>query len=318
MRTDAASWRTSSEAELKEQVELATNVAQYLRRNLAQIRRVDGTEDVWRTPGQLFYVSAVAHDYSLVTGLQLNEHHEIGDNSTIKSPPPVVVPPKGRRARAGQSCVTCRRLSSCCSRIANGQTALALLHELVFSSAVSARYRVIPTPGWSLTCALRSLVTVASPNASSFTSETLGVIRPARYYATGRTGNQVKVDEAAAADDSRSDESAVSQSDDSDIVEGEGSTLSLEDTSKPVFYSQLKKLAKQRVVPTLNEDDLEEVFVRGQTFFLRHTRCSLLMHCSRQVTGPADSRSTRQTTTCRSSTDLPVSGSCVRRLVRSN
>lgn len=28
-------------------------------------------------------------------------------------------------------------------------------------------------------------------------------------------------------------------------------------------YSQLKKVAKKRVMPTLNEDDLEESFVRG-------------------------------------------------------
>jgi hypothetical protein len=36
---------------------------------------------------------------------------------------------------------------------------------------------------------------------------------------------------------------------------------------KPVFYSQLKKVAKQRVMPTLDEGDLEEVFVRGQSHF---------------------------------------------------
>jgi hypothetical protein len=33
---------------------------------------------------------------------------------------------------------------------------------------------------------------------------------------------------------------------------------------KPIFYSQMKKLAKERVLPELKEEDLEEVFVRGK------------------------------------------------------
>jgi hypothetical protein len=36
-------------------------------------------------------------------------------------------------------------------------------------------------------------------------------------------------------------------------------------TTKPMFYSQLKKVAKKRVLPELNEDDIDEVFVRGMS-----------------------------------------------------
>jgi hypothetical protein len=39
---------------------------------------------------------------------------------------------------------------------------------------------------------------------------------------------------------------------------------------KPIFYSQMKKLAKGRVLPELKEADLEEVFVRGK--YLSHLR----------------------------------------------
>ena len=35
-------------------------------------------------------------------------------------------------------------------------------------------------------------------------------------------------------------------------------------------YSQLKRAAKERVIPELKEDDLEEKFVRG-TFYYLHT-----------------------------------------------
>ncbi|KAI0928051.1 hypothetical protein AcW2_004185 [Taiwanofungus camphoratus] len=37
----------------------------------------------------------------------------------------------------------------------------------------------------------------------------------------------------------------------------------LNETKVPRFYSQLKKAHKQRVVPELKEDDIEESFVRG-------------------------------------------------------
>lgn len=49
MRTDAVAWRTLEGTALEEQVQLARDVAKYLRENLAQIRQVEGTSDVWRT-----------------------------------------------------------------------------------------------------------------------------------------------------------------------------------------------------------------------------------------------------------------------------
>lgn len=39
-------------------------------------------------------------------------------------------------------------------------------------------------------------------------------------------------------------------------------------SSVPRFYSQLKKAHKERVVPELKEEDLEESFVRGAGFFV--------------------------------------------------
>ena len=34
----------------------------------------------------------------------------------------------------------------------------------------------------------------------------------------------------------------------------------------PRFYSQMKKASKERVIPVLNENDLEESFVRGMCY----------------------------------------------------
>jgi hypothetical protein len=64
---------------------------------------------------------------------------------------------------------------------------------------------------------------------------------------------------------------------------------------KPIFYSQLKKIAKHRKVPELREEDLEEVFVRGEC-------CAADMRNSsnfgaNQVMDLEDSQSTKPTTT---------------------
>ena len=45
----------------------------------------------------------------------------------------------------------------------------------------------------------------------------------------------------------------------------------------PRFYSQLKKAHKERVLPELKEDDLEESFVRGAGSF-KPVTYTLLMH----------------------------------------
>jgi hypothetical protein len=52
------------------------------------------------------------------------------------------------------------------------------------------------------------------------------------------------------------------------LTEGEAEQSALghaakTEASKPIFYSQLKQLAKKRIIPELREEDLDEVFVRG-------------------------------------------------------
>lgn len=54
---------------------------------------------------RLFVTSRVATLVDNATGLKLTEHHEIGNNASIKNPPPMKIPPKGKRSRGGQSCV---------------------------------------------------------------------------------------------------------------------------------------------------------------------------------------------------------------------
>jgi hypothetical protein len=102
MRTDAGNWRTLEGAALDEQVQLARDVAKYLRENLAQIRKVEGSSDMWRA---CLFVGAGWSIADFSAGLSLTEHHEIGDNTSIKNPPPIKIPPKGKRLRSGQSYV---------------------------------------------------------------------------------------------------------------------------------------------------------------------------------------------------------------------
>jgi hypothetical protein len=48
MRIDAQNWRTLQGQELDEQVQLAKDVAKYLRQNIAQIRKTNEADDTWR------------------------------------------------------------------------------------------------------------------------------------------------------------------------------------------------------------------------------------------------------------------------------
>jgi hypothetical protein len=57
MRTDAGNWRTLQGSALDEQVQLAKDVAKYLRENLAQIRKVEGADDLWRTSSSVIYAN---------------------------------------------------------------------------------------------------------------------------------------------------------------------------------------------------------------------------------------------------------------------
>ena len=60
------------------------------------------------------------------------------------------------------------------------------------------------------------------------------------------------------------------------------SDTSVSNTSIPRYYSQLKKAHKERVVPELKEEDLEETFVRGAgpSVLVSYT---LLMHAPRWI-----------------------------------
>jgi hypothetical protein len=57
MRTDAGNWRTLQGPALDEQVQLARDVAKYLRENLAQIRKVEGADDLWRMSSAVNYAN---------------------------------------------------------------------------------------------------------------------------------------------------------------------------------------------------------------------------------------------------------------------
>ena len=51
----------------------------------------------------------------------------------------------------------------------------------------------------------------------------------------------------------------------------------------PRYYSALKKAHKDRVVPELLEEDLEEAFVRGMSFKLLNLRPILIVFYSQEV-----------------------------------
>ncbi|KAF8652727.1 hypothetical protein AX16_004226 [Volvariella volvacea WC 439] len=79
MRTDALAYKDITNPEEYEQsVKLSNEIAQILRKNIVQGRRVEGSEDTWK--------------------LRITRDTELGSNETIKNPPPISSFKKGSAA----------------------------------------------------------------------------------------------------------------------------------------------------------------------------------------------------------------------------
>lgn len=99
MRTDTlalGSAALNDVGQVEEKIQLAKDLATTLRKNVVQARRVETAsgEEAWSR----FRLEFLARVRLLIpfTGLRITEETEIGDNSTIKDPPPIQ---SSRRAR---------------------------------------------------------------------------------------------------------------------------------------------------------------------------------------------------------------------------
>jgi len=82
----------------EESVKLGNEVATVLRRNFVQAHRVDsGADERWSEYAPFFSV----HYLTLSPEIRFTEHTEMGNNDSIKNPPPM--PGKGRRVKCVQS-----------------------------------------------------------------------------------------------------------------------------------------------------------------------------------------------------------------------
>lgn len=87
---------TTDPKAFEEKITLTKEIADVLRKNIVQARRVENpsSEEKWR----MFLLSAAltnAYSNPIFAELRITEHTELGDNDSIKAPPPI--PPKGSR-----------------------------------------------------------------------------------------------------------------------------------------------------------------------------------------------------------------------------
>ena len=80
----------------EEKISLTKEIAEVLRKNIVQARRVENpsAQEKWRKFDLFSFPKTCA--YSLYTELQITEHTELGDNDSIKTPPP---PKSGKRVK---------------------------------------------------------------------------------------------------------------------------------------------------------------------------------------------------------------------------
>ena len=99
MRTDALQAQAITDAtKFEEQVKLSHEVAELLRKNVVQAykapKQPTSGEELWR---MCYFCCSLSDILKVPTEIQLRDGIEMGDNDTIKSPPPLEL--NSRRAR---------------------------------------------------------------------------------------------------------------------------------------------------------------------------------------------------------------------------
>lgn len=100
MRTDSLQHKGRADpTAYEESIKLGNEVATALRRNFVQAHRVvSGADETWSGYIPFFAVSYLTFSREI----RITEHTEIGDNDSIKSPPPMPTRGKGRRVKCVQ------------------------------------------------------------------------------------------------------------------------------------------------------------------------------------------------------------------------